>query len=574
MEQFSTPLSLAFTPVALPDEIFGSWLGRVAAYNGLASKAALLRWLGVPKPLRRISLADIVPGVDSVHHVLSALGLEYKDVLSRMSTRPYWESMHSVSVRAIHRGGSDTKHTALLTTYGGRSIADKHLSETFFKICPACLEEDIRDSGASYFHRSHQLMGTRICYKHGTYLLSNCPVCAVPLGDTGGLLGASLHCACATALLKFRRNADNDDPWWRLATFEHHCLIAGNGVLSGAGMVGYLREQLKEKFPSAGRFGGLRALESTFGKDGASWLQRNIRGQITEVRTKAGTAFSLTEARVAVYAGLFVACNITFDNACREVQSYAQREDSQLKLKRIRNAAPTTCEEARSQFLQYVKRSGAKRWKDLRSTRPHVYWLLTFQDAAWLDAQMPPRNHPSTVPSIDSDREVLAGTDDFAKAGKLSPYVRHAAIRALYRDKAWLDSQIDALRRRKREEVRELLIRRLEQVRVDHLATTSRPKRFSRGDASRGIGTTVKTLLSQAERFDVPPHLIEEDLAEFRRRALKWAVEQRLAKGLSLAPSMVRLLAGLGEVVSLAAVTNAIEEVTAELSRGADQGNL
>jgi hypothetical protein len=42
---------------------------------------------------------------------------------------------------------------------------------------------------------------------------------------------------------------------------------------------------------------------------------------------------------------------------------------------------------------------------------------------------------------------------------------------------------------------------------------------------------------------------------------LKWAVEKSLADGLSLAPSKIRWLAGVHAVVSVASVTEVINEV-------------
>ncbi len=40
----------------------------------------------------------------------------------------------------------------------------------FFRYCPECLEEDERSYGESYLHRSHQIGGVLVCYKHGTWL--------------------------------------------------------------------------------------------------------------------------------------------------------------------------------------------------------------------------------------------------------------------------------------------------------------------------------------------------------------------------------------------------------------------
>jgi hypothetical protein len=73
-------------------------------------------------------------------------------------------------------------------------------------------------------------------------------------------------------------------------------------------------------------------------------------------------------------------------------------------------------------------------------------------------------------------------------------------------------------------------------------------------------------LLTQAKRFDIAFDLIEEDRLTFRHRALKWAVEKSLAEGLSLAPTMIRALAGIHAVASVVSVTEVINEVLEELS--------
>jgi hypothetical protein len=38
------------------------------------------------------------------------------------------------------------------------------------RICPACVKEDIRSKGFFYYHRTHQIPGVNVCYKHGCLL--------------------------------------------------------------------------------------------------------------------------------------------------------------------------------------------------------------------------------------------------------------------------------------------------------------------------------------------------------------------------------------------------------------------
>lgn len=153
-----------------------------------------------------------------------------------------------------------------------------------------------------------------------------------------------------------------------------------------------------------------------------------------------------------------------------------------------------------------------------------------------------------------------------ATSGRLGQGLRHAAIRAHYRDKPWLDAETELSRDRRKPATREALIYRLQQVRVEHMDRSSRPQKYNRRDAAHGLGTTVRLLLTQAKKFDIPCDLVEEDWTTFRHRALRWAVEKSLADGLSLAPTQIRRLAGVHTVVTIAYVNEVINEVVKKLS--------
>lgn len=47
-------------------------------------------------------------------------------------------------------------------------------------LCPLCANEDISLFGEPYWHRTHQLPGTLVCYKHNVCLLSECTECNEP----------------------------------------------------------------------------------------------------------------------------------------------------------------------------------------------------------------------------------------------------------------------------------------------------------------------------------------------------------------------------------------------------------
>lgn len=571
-ELFLTPSPLPFLPTPLPDEIFGSWLGRLAVTNGLFSKSAFLKWLGVPKPLHRIVIADMVRPSESIDHVLSALGLTYADVLSRFSTRPYWECMHA-------SGASDEEALiACIDRPPGLSFrgvvhkSDKDLNQAFLRVCPACLYDDWHQLGSCYFHRSHQLRGSRVCHKHGLLLLSNCPACNRPLGDVRNLLSIGTHCRCEADLTDERHLAvDRKDIWWRLAIFEHMCLRSDPGTLAGPGLLVLLRKQLSLNFPGPGRASARRALEQAFGEEGADWLRRTSRKQTGSIKRMTDNV-ALTASAVPVYSALFTACGVSFEEARVELAVCASGIEQLVKPEWRRNARPVTLDEARQRFLEFFAEKRARGWKEIRAERPFVFWLLALEDLIWLESQLPRRpqgKEELEIPSIDSDRALLACDPDLAIRNKLnSKMLHHAAVRAFYRDKAWLEAAVKASGDMRNVELGDALVGRLKQARIEHCDRTERPKRFTRRDAARGLNTSVKSLVSQAVSYHVPDSLLEEDIWAFRRRAIEWGVKKRLAEGLSLAPSMVCKVAGISTMVGAQWIAETIEDIRNELRAG------
>jgi hypothetical protein len=568
-EQLSpSSLPVPFLPPPGSDEILGSWLSRIAITNGLASVPGLLKWLEVPKRLRRIVLADIVRRSDSTLRLVDAFGLTYAECISMFSTRPYWESMHSYRTDdAIGGIGIDSSNELppLLTFRGRVNISDKDLNQAFFKVCPACLYQDWQDFGCCYFHRSHQLWGSRVCYDHGLQLISVCQACKRPLGDVRSLLQIAPHCPCGADLTAGRDMVAHDSVWWRLAIFEQNCLHSSTRVLAGPGLLPYLREEVNKLFPGPGRASARRALEQTFGEDGTAWIRRTGRKQDGALK-KAAANVSLTSATVRVYAALFVACGISFDAACTLV---AERNAISCvpvpKLVWKRSSRPKTVEEARQRFTEFFRGQTVTSWKSIRNQRPFVFWLLALEDLNWLKSQLGAYRHGTgdlIIPPVSADRDLLHADADRALGGTTAGRARHnAAVRASYRDGEWLAIAVASARDARDAEVGASLVARLKQAKVDFNNRNLRPKRFTRRDAARGLSVSVKSLLSQAARHAIPDELIEEKIWVFRRRALLWSAMKRLAAGKSLAPTMVLREAGLSASISGAWVVGVLEGV-------------
>lgn len=49
------------------------------------------------------------------------------------------------------------------------------------KICPECAFEDFKNLGTAYIHRSHVHASVKVCWIHGSILLTTCPTCSTPI---------------------------------------------------------------------------------------------------------------------------------------------------------------------------------------------------------------------------------------------------------------------------------------------------------------------------------------------------------------------------------------------------------
>lgn len=64
-------------------------------------------------------------------------------------------------------------------------------------LCLDCVAEDQHEHGIPYWHRSHQVPGVSVCWKHQTPLLSSCPLCGCPFLFPKKLLSMPwLPCRC------------------------------------------------------------------------------------------------------------------------------------------------------------------------------------------------------------------------------------------------------------------------------------------------------------------------------------------------------------------------------------------
>ena len=156
------PISNRIFP--LPDELFGSFLYRLASLNGCEPDELLECYANIHSDSARS-----IYSMDSCEHperLISALGLDCSvlDFLSQTSIIPalYPLMPPLMQDRTMHQITGDHRLLGRLSSL---------VIGTYY--CPSCQQEDINTYGVAYIHRSHCLPGVRCCHKHHVPLI-NC----------------------------------------------------------------------------------------------------------------------------------------------------------------------------------------------------------------------------------------------------------------------------------------------------------------------------------------------------------------------------------------------------------------
>jgi hypothetical protein len=116
------------------------------------------------------------------------------------------------------------------------------------KLCVSCTEEDERTHGVAYWHRSHQIPGVSVCWKHQEQLISSCPNCRFPFQRQNRLLSLPwTPCRCNNVLIHQAEKCDVDPLELAYATYAHGLLIENIVPVSPEIIMNTYRAKIREK---------------------------------------------------------------------------------------------------------------------------------------------------------------------------------------------------------------------------------------------------------------------------------------------------------------------------------------
>lgn len=421
-------LVLPQRPRWLPDELLGGWLATIAADNVITTKTALFEIACIEGPRHQYGIADFIGKTDFLLAAAETYGCSRANAVQQLSARPY----HLCFDRPDRQ-----------TTVGGDEAPPDdvaHFRRRLLRICPICIETDFQEFGRPYFHRSHQLLGTHVCHLHGVNLLMKCPGCGLSVRTHTELPLVPSHCRCGWDFRQAGQPRSPDDPWLRLAVFEHESLALSPGRLSSEAAKPALKEMLSAKFTNSGRASPLRALASTFGDRGLALLRHPLSDP-QDLPEAIPKSIHISAIKAPLIGALFVAAGCTLAEALRLVdQEHSQPaiEPKRVVVTAWRSARPQGKEEARALLEKALENGSVRNRADVRDAMRFTFWFLFLFDGAWFLRRLPPRRGDGMidVPSVADDRACLEEPWE----GGYSLRRVEARVRAFYRDREWLST--------------------------------------------------------------------------------------------------------------------------------------
>lgn len=150
-----------------PDETVYSICSRVHALAGGASALSTMSRI-----FKRSSGTAHVIWKTGLRQLAEYLGKDITEILDKHSFFPYFDKF------CLKEKKQRLKDT-LCNGQGNvpRLLGIQKYSGSLLFLCPECACEDVRQFGEPYWHRSHQLPGSFVCYKHNIRLVNECSVC-------------------------------------------------------------------------------------------------------------------------------------------------------------------------------------------------------------------------------------------------------------------------------------------------------------------------------------------------------------------------------------------------------------
>jgi hypothetical protein len=198
---------IRYFPSIYKDELLYSAFGRYYKDTGENStKAVFLELYGNCN--NTVSVVDFPSHLNSFHEQFGISDYySTDDIISNFTMLPLYYPFLDTA-RQIYATENMKGHNGkgLYMKLGVMASNLKGLNH--MKFCPECIRDDMLQYKVPYWHRSHNLEGVKVCYKHHILLRSHCPICNKPINtkDRYKLHALKLFCSCGHNLIEYEQD--------------------------------------------------------------------------------------------------------------------------------------------------------------------------------------------------------------------------------------------------------------------------------------------------------------------------------------------------------------------------------
>lgn len=514
---------LPYQPAPYPDEILGSWLSRLKFHNGDGAWSTLLRSVGRIGDFSP-SQFHIFDAISTSEALINSLGYTIVDAYMELTMLPYWLAFDGLEItrdlhepfsmddlRIARKRGSVTRLSRLM--HGGNQI--KYTQHP--KLCPECLENDLREYGEPFLHRVHQLPDVSVCIYHRCRLIDHCQECGAIIAPIhlDALPFARLTCTCGNLLSARKKDS------YRVSKMEIALAKIGNDALA--------------VFDRQWNYRHVRQfLRQQLGRE--SWHKAVSRAFSSNLQVSRRLSARWAQIAAPHCAAILAAMKIDFIDAMLQFKAIARSAIQQkekpdpLELTRLESL---TVESARKEMQQIASIHPDTK---LSAICPEHYWYLKLYDDKWLRGNFPGKRL-GRIPTIKEDREaILKRMERCAPNSRMLPnwvFDCSFGIRARLRDEKWMRYQhkklierYNEIKRNKRVSIRNRQIDIVSRVIEQIVGRKDRPLRISAPELAKITGITpiqIRTLLAEH------PSLAKEIDAANKdklRRLFMWAIRE------------------------------------------------
>jgi hypothetical protein len=548
---FRTGLTVPYLAAQYPDELFGSWLARLFYLNAEFSFETFGRNHRLNANFKS-PLADPLNGTEYALALSRLLGVDYDYFLRAFTTKAYWDAFLPIKPDDLLR-------------FKNRST---RISLSILRICPVCIESDLKTFGCPYFHRTHQLR-SRACPFHGLLLQDCCGNCNKPLRSSSETSLVPEKCACGAEVLPHLKRETANQVWTAFAEFSHKTLSAAPGELDPVYLVPYAISCATSYMGRTQSSSLNHIIFDVYGIDGLQCFYGRA-GVLTIGRPGAEQRrFSLSKMSSHLATAVLSACGISFDEARQaitDLKSVPSSKQVWLGVGRHSNKTIVSSNVFEAKRIAHeFQAETPRRPCDLKIYRPYVYWRLYFSEPAWLWNCLHNTKFEVDVldikwdepPSVEQDRLTILSD------GPKTP--RHMArARAHTRDRDWFESH---------KSTRNLIVDRrgtidnvisaLSLAKIQHYAEQGRPRKWTLILAAKLLSMRIHTLSNLANCDERIGNLVPELPKDFQLRVIEWGIEECQRQGLPLTTTRVIRMANLARQTPIRLVESIIYKRTA-----------